>query len=64
MNSKQKKRAPLGADTADEGLDLADLVNVAYDRDDSYSSDSNDFDFENRIVSPTEAPEDIDPEAS
>ena len=35
MNSKQKKRAPLGADTADEGLDLADLVNVAYDRDDS-----------------------------
>ena len=51
MNSKQKKRAPLGADTADEGLDLADLVNVAYDRDDSYSSDSNDFDFENRIVS-------------
>ena len=27
MNSKQKKRAPLGADTADEGLDLADLVN-------------------------------------
>ncbi len=64
MNSKQKKRAPLGADTADEGLDLADLVNVAYDRDDSYSSDNNDFDFENRIVSPTEAPEDIDPEAS
>ncbi len=64
MNSKQKKRAPLGADTADEGLDLADLVNVAYDRDDSYSNDSNDFDFENRIVSPTEAPEDIDPEAS
>lgn len=64
MNSKQKKRAPLGADTADEGLDLADLVDVAYDRDDSYSSDSNDFDFENRIVSPTEAPEDIDPEAS
>ena len=64
MNSKQKKRAPLGAGTADEGLDLADLVNVAYDRDDSYSSDSNDFDFENRIVSPTEAPEDIDPEAS
>ena len=64
MNSKQNKRAPLGADTADEGLDLADLVNVAYDRDDSYSSDSNDFDFENRIVSPTEAPEDIDPEAS
>ena len=64
MNSKQKKRAPLGADTADEGLDLADLVNVAYDRDDSYSSNSNDFDFENRIVSPTEAPEDIDPEAS
>ena len=64
MNSKQKKRAPLGADTADEGLNLADLVNVAYDRDDSYSSDSNDFDFENRIVSPTEAPEDIDPEAS
>lgn len=64
MNSKQKKRAPLGADTADEGLDLADLVNVAYDRDDSYSSDSNDFDFENRIVSPTEAPEEIDPEAS
>ena len=64
MNSKQKKRAPLGADTADEGLDLADLVNVAYDRDDSYNSDSNDFDFENRIVSPTEAPEDIDPEAS
>ena len=64
MNSKQKKRAPLGADTADERLDLADLVNVAYDRDDSYSSDSNDFDFENRIVSPTEAPEDIDPEAS
>lgn len=64
MNSKQKKRAPLGADTADEELDLADLVNVAYDRDDSYSSDSNDFDFENRIVSPTEAPEDIDPEAS
>ena len=64
MNSKQKKRAPLGADTADEGLDLADLVNVAYDRDDSYSSDSNDFDFENRTVSPTEAPEDIDPEAS
>ena len=64
MNSKQKKRAPLGADTADEGLDLADLVNVAYDRDDSYSSDSNDFDFENHIVSPTEAPEDIDPEAS
>lgn len=64
MNSKQKKRAPLGADTAGEGLDLADLVNVAYDRDDSYSSDSNDFDFENRIVSPTEAPEDIDPEAS
>ena len=64
MNSKQKKRAPLGADTADEGLDLADLVNVAYDRDDRYSSDSNDFDFENRIVSPTEAPEDIDPEAS
>ncbi len=64
MNSKQKKRAPLGADTADEGLDLADLVNIAYDRDDSYSSDSNDFDFENRIVSPTEAPEDIDPEAS
>ena len=61
MNSKQKKRAPLGADTADEGLDLADLVNVAYDRDDSCS---NDFDFENRIVSPTEAPEDIDPEAS
>ena len=38
MNSKQKKRAPLGADTADEGLDLADLVNVAYDRDDSYDS--------------------------
>lgn len=64
MNSKQKKRAPLGADTADEGLDLADLVNVAYDRDDSYSNDSNDFDFENRIVSPNEAPEDIDPEAS
>ncbi len=64
MNSKQKKRAPLGAGTADEGLDLADLVNVAYDRDDSYSNDSNDFDFENRIVSPTEAPEDIDPEAS
>lgn len=64
MNSKQKKRAPLGADTADEGLDLADLVNVTYDRDDSYSNDSNDFDFENRIVSPTEAPEDIDPEAS
>lgn len=64
MNSKQKKRAPLGAGTADERLDLADLVNVAYDRDDSYSSDSNDFDFENRIVSPTEAPEDIDPEAS
>ena len=64
MNSKQKKRAPLGADTADEGLDLADLVNVAYDRDDSYSNDSNDFDFENRIVSPTEAQEDIDPEAS
>ena len=64
MNSKQKKRAPLGADTADERLDLADLVNVAYDRDDSYSNDSNDFDFENRIVSPTEAPEDIDPEAS
>ena len=64
MNSKQKKRASLGADTADEGLDLADLVNVAYDRDDSYSNDSNDFDFENRIVSPTEAPEDIDPEAS
>lgn len=64
MNSKQNKRAPLGADTADEGLDLADLVNVAYDRDDSYSNDSNDFDFENRIVSPTEAPEDIDPEAS
>ena len=64
MNSKQKKRAPLGAGTADEGLDLADLVNVAYDRDDSYSSDSNDFDVENRIVSPTEAPEDIDPEAS
>ena len=64
MNSKQKKRAPLGAGTADEGLDLADLVNVAYDRDDSYSSDSNDFDFENRIVSPTEALEDIDPEAS
>ena len=64
MNSKQKKRAPLGADTADEGLDLADLVNVAYDRDDSSSNDSNDFDFENRIVSPTEAPEDIDPEAS
>lgn len=64
MNSKQKKRAPLGADTADEGLDLADLVNIAYDRDDSYSNDSNDFDFENRIVSPTEAPEDIDPEAS
>lgn len=64
MNSKQKKRAPLGADTAEEGLDLADLVNVAYDRDDSYSNDSNDFDFENRIVSPTEAPEDIDPEAS
>ena len=64
MNSKQKKRAPLGADTADEGLDLADLVNVAYDRDDSYSNDSNDFDFENRSVSPTEAPEDIDPEAS
>ena len=64
MNSKQKKRAPLGADTADEGVDLADLVNVAYDRDDSYSNDSNDFDFENRIVSPTEAPEDIDPEAS
>ena len=64
MNSKQKKRAPLGAGTADEELDLADLVNVAYDRDDSYSSDSNDFDFENRIVSPTEAPEDIDPEAS
>lgn len=64
MNSKQKKRAPLDADTADEGLDLADLVNVAYDRDDSYSNDSNDFDFENRIVSPTEAPEDIDPEAS
>ena len=64
MNSKQKMLAPLGADTADEGLDLADLVNVAYDRDDSYSNDSNDFDFENRIVSPTEAPEDIDPEAS
>ena len=64
MNSKQKKRASLGAGTADEGLDLADLVNVAYDRDDSYSNDSNDFDFENRIVSPTEAPEDIDPEAS
>lgn len=64
MNSKQKKRAPLGAGTADEGLDLANLVNVAYDRDDSYSNDSNDFDFENRIVSPTEAPEDIDPEAS
>lgn len=67
MNSKQKKRVPLGAGTADEGLDLADLVNVAYDRDDSYdsySNDSNDFDFENRIVSPTEAPEDIDPEAS
>ena len=64
MNSKQKKRAPLGADTADEGLDLSDLVNVAYDRDDSYSNDSNDSDFENRIVSPTEAPEDIDPEAS
>ena len=64
MNSKQKKRAPLGAGTADEGLDLADLVNVAYDRDDSYSNDSNEFDFENRIVSPTEAPEDIDPEAS
>ncbi len=59
MSTKRKKGAPAGADAADGELNLSDLVNVAYDRD-----DGGDYDFENRIVSPAERPEDADPEAS
>lgn len=55
-NRNVKKDAAIDRD--DGELNLADLVNVAYD------GKGDDYDFENRIVSPTEAPGDDDPEAS
>lgn len=45
----------------DDGLSLSDLVNVAYDSD---SGSEEDYDFENRIISPAAAPEDKESEAS
>jgi holliday junction DNA helicase RuvB len=61
MSVKQKKNAENGLPVPDDGLSLSDLVNVAYDSD---SGSEEDYDFENRIISPAAAPEDKESEAS
>ncbi len=61
MNIKQKRNAENGMPAPDDGLSLSDLVNVAYD---SESGSGEDYDFENRIISPAAAPEDKESEAS
>lgn len=58
MSNNRKVKNGAANDRDSEELNLADLVNVAYD------GNGEDYDFENRIVSPTESPGDDDPEAS
>ncbi len=61
MSVKQNKILENGMPAPDNGLSLSDLVNVAYDSD---SGSEEDYDFENRIISPAAAPEDKESEAS
>lgn len=61
MSVKQNKILENGMPAPDDGLSLSDLVNVAYDSD---SGSEEDYDFENRIISPAAAPEDKESEAS